>query len=211
MAVSHVLIAYDGAVASLPNVKRTKEEALKRAEEARTKLLNGDDFGQIARAYSDDTSASQGGSLGAFDPGTYVPAFEAMVKSLQPGQIGTVIETPFGYHIIRRDPVLEVHIAHLMVSWKGAERAPGTVTRTREEASKRAAEALAAIQGGGDWNGISRKYSDGPLAEQGGDLGWMAKGQLFDPLDGAAMDLDIGATTVILESPRGYHILKRLE
>jgi parvulin-like peptidyl-prolyl isomerase len=211
MAASHVLIAYAGAVGALPNITRTREEAKARAGEVRTKLLAGDKFASIARAYSDDSSASKGGAMGGFNPGVFVPEFEDAVKGLAVGGISAVVETPFGFHVIRRDAVTEVHGAHLLVSWKGAEQAPDTVKRSKEEAKVRAEEALKAIKEGKDWNTIVREYSEGPAADVGGDLGWFTKGQIFEPLDSTAFNLDIGATSEVMESPRGFHILKRLE
>lgn len=211
LAASHILIAYAGAVQALPTISRTREEAKARAEEARTKVLAGADFATIARAYSDDPSASRGGSLGGFDATTMVAPFTDAVRALSIGQIGTVVETPFGFHVIRRDALEEVHIAHLMVGWKGAERAPDSVTRSKEEAKARMAEAQAALAKGEDWAEVVRRFSDGPLADQSGDLGWMGRGQIFEPLDSAAFDLDIGATSAVLESTRGYHLIKRTE
>jgi peptidyl-prolyl cis-trans isomerase SurA len=211
MAASHILVSYAGAVGALPNISRTKEEAKVRAEEARTRVLAGEDFAGVARAYSDDTSASNGGKLGGFNPGVYVPLFEETVRDLPVTGISKVVETPFGFHVIRRDAVTEVHASMLLVSWRGAERAPDGTTRSKEEAKARIDEAQKAIQGGQDWAEVVRKYSDGPLSDQGGDLGWFSHGQLFEPLDSAAFDLDIGKTSAVLDSPRGYYLLKRDE
>lgn len=211
MAASHILVAYAGAVGVLPNVTRNKEEARARAEEARTRVLAGEDFAGVARAYSDDSSANNGGQLGGFNPGVFVPAFEDAVRGLQPGGISKVVETPFGFHVIRRDAVTEVHASMLLVAWKNAERAPDGVSRSKEEAKARVEEAQKALQGGREWSEVVRSFSDGPLADQGGDLGWFSHGQLFEPLDSTAFQLDIGAVSSILESPRGYYLLKRNE
>ncbi len=211
LAASHILVAYAGAVGALPNVSRSRDEARQRAEEARTRVLAGEDFGRTAAAFSDDSSASKKGYLGGFNPGVMVQAFEDATRALQVGQVSTLVETPFGFHIIRREPVVEVHAGHLLVSWKGAERAPENTTRSQAEAKTRIEEAKKALEGGTPWAEVVRKYSDGPLGDQGGDLGWFTHGQLFEPLDSTAFDLDIGATSAVLESPRGYHLLKRLE
>ncbi len=68
----------------------------------RERLEAGADFGEIARAVSDDTaSATQGGSLGWVSPGTMVPRFEAEMNKLQPGQISEPFQTRFGWHIVQ--------------------------------------------------------------------------------------------------------------
>ncbi len=65
------------------------------------KARDGEDFAELARQYSEDSTAKDGGDVGLFNRGMMVPAFEAMAFSLQPGQISDIIETPFGVHILR--------------------------------------------------------------------------------------------------------------
>lgn len=211
VAASHILVAYSGAVNALPNVTRTKEQARARAQEARSQVLAGVPFAEVARAVSDDATGPRGGYLGGFDDGTMVKPFEDAVKALKVGEVSEIVETPFGFHVIEREPLVEVHAAHLMVSWSGAERAPAGVSRTREQARARAEEAMAKLAGGADWADVVRQYSDGPLKEDAGDLGWFGRGQLAASLDEVAFDLDPGGSSGIVETPRGFHVLKRLE
>jgi parvulin-like peptidyl-prolyl isomerase len=211
IAASHILVSYQGAVNALPNVTRTREEARARAEEARAKILAGADFAATARGYSDDATGARGGSLGGFDDGTMVKPFEDAAKALPIGGVSELVETPFGFHIIRREALAEVHEQHLLVSWAGAERAPAGVTRTQAAAKARMDEAVEKLGSGMSWDEVVQKYSDGPLKEDGGDLGWFGRGQLAPALDVAAFDLDIGATSPVVESPRGYHLLHRQE
>jgi peptidyl-prolyl cis-trans isomerase SurA len=210
-AASHVLVAYAGAVNALPNVSRTREEARARAEEARRKLLAGQPFADVAMAYSDDPTGPRGGYLGGFDDGTMVKPFEDAVKALDVGELSEVIETAFGFHVIRREPLAEVRASHLVVSWAGAPGASAGVARDKEAARTRAEEALAKLKAGGDWAEVVRTYSDGPMKEDAGDLGWFGRNQLAPQLDAAAFDLAPGDTSAIVETPRGFHILKRVE
>lgn len=211
LAASHVLVAYAGAVNAPSGVTRNQDEARARAEDARRRLLAGDDFATVARAMSDDSTGPRGGSLGSFEPGTMVEPFEAALTRLQVGELSPVVETPFGYHVVRRDALAEIHAADLYVGWAGADRAPAGITRTQDVARARAAEALTALDGGQDWARVVARYSDGPLKEDAGDLGWFGRNQLAPALDAAAFDLDIGAHSDVIETPRGYHILKRIE
>jgi peptidyl-prolyl cis-trans isomerase C len=73
------------------------------AEQVRGRAAGGADFAELARQYSADGSAQQGGDLGFFGRGRMVPAFEQAAFALQPGQISAVVETPFGYHIIKTE------------------------------------------------------------------------------------------------------------
>jgi len=211
MAASHILVAYAGSLKALPNVTRSREEALARAKEVRTKILAGGDFAELAKQYSDDPTGPRGGSLGGFMAGTMVEPFEKATQALPVGGISEVVDTPFGFHVIRREPLTEIHAKHLLVTWADAERAPSGTTRSKAEAKARIDEAAAAVAAGTPWAEVVRKYSDGPLKEDGGDLGWLGPGQLAPMLDAAAFDLDIGATSSVVESPRGFHILQRAE
>ena len=103
MEASHILVSYKGASAASADLERTKEEALARAKELKSKLDEGADFKELARNNSDGTSAPEGGSLGSFGRGTMVPSFEAIAFSLAKGEISDPVETQFGYHIIRSD------------------------------------------------------------------------------------------------------------
>jgi hypothetical protein len=65
-------------------------------------------FADMAKKYSADASAAQGGNLGVFNAGEMVPEFGNALKGLKPGQISPLVETQFGYHIIQRLPYAQV-------------------------------------------------------------------------------------------------------
>lgn len=95
-----------------------RAKALARAEEVRLKLTRGEDFASLAKRYSDDPgSATQGGDLGLVKRGSFVPEFEAMAYSLEPGQLSPVTETDFGFHVIelieRRGNL--IHCRHILL------------------------------------------------------------------------------------------------
>jgi peptidyl-prolyl cis-trans isomerase C len=79
-------------------------EARRRAAGIRDQILGGADFGRTARDLSEDTgTALSGGLVGTFRRGQMDPAFEAAAFSIKPGEISDVVETPYGFHIIRVD------------------------------------------------------------------------------------------------------------
>lgn len=89
---SHILIGTEG---------RTEEEALAVITALRERVEK-DDFGEIAKEYSEDPgSAVNGGDLGWFGKGMMVPEFEEAAFALNKGEISEPIKTQFGYHIIR--------------------------------------------------------------------------------------------------------------
>jgi peptidyl-prolyl cis-trans isomerase C len=94
VTASHVLVNLD---------HRSKEEALKRAEEVHKLALEGKPFEDLVTQYSDDPSSKQNnGNLGAFGSGAMVKPFEEAAFALEkPGDISAPVETKFGFHIIR--------------------------------------------------------------------------------------------------------------
>ncbi|HEX8212059.1 MAG TPA: peptidylprolyl isomerase [Longimicrobium sp.] len=82
-----------------------KARARRTAEEVLAELGKGGDFEVLARRYSADASKEQGGSLGWFREGQMVRPFEVAAFSLRPGQTSGIVETEFGFHIIRLDRI----------------------------------------------------------------------------------------------------------
>jgi len=82
--------------------KRDRKDAKKLAEKILKELKDGTDFAELARQYSDGPSGPKGGDLGRFTRGQMVPEFDQAVFSLEPGAVSGVVETQFGYHIIKR-------------------------------------------------------------------------------------------------------------
>lgn len=78
-----------------------KKEAKKKAEEALAKVKSGEDFAKVAKEYSQDSSASKGGELGAFGRGQMVTEFEEAAFNMKKGEISDIVETQYGYHIIK--------------------------------------------------------------------------------------------------------------
>jgi peptidyl-prolyl cis-trans isomerase SurA len=80
----------------------TDADAEKRLNQIRERIMNGDDFAELARAHSDDTgSAIDGGSLGWTSPGVMVPEFEEKMDELANGDISEVFKSRFGWHLIK--------------------------------------------------------------------------------------------------------------
>ena len=79
----------------------TKEAARKKIEELRQKILDGADFAEVAKENSDCPSSARGGDLGQFRRGQMVKPFEEAAFTQPIGEVGPVVETDFGFHIIK--------------------------------------------------------------------------------------------------------------
>jgi len=82
--------------------KRSKDEARTQADALKAQIDTGADFAALAKQHSDCPSASKGGDLGSFGRGQMVGPFENTAFELPVGATSGVVETDFGYHIIRR-------------------------------------------------------------------------------------------------------------
>ncbi len=83
------------------NELTSENEAKLKIQKIQAQLNNGEDFAELAKLYSEDSSASSGGDLGWLSPGDTVAEFEQTMNALLPGQISDPIKTQFGWHLIQ--------------------------------------------------------------------------------------------------------------
>lgn len=93
---SHILIGVDKNA-----TPEAKKQAKEKAEAILKKLKGGADFAELAKDDSTCPSKARGGDLGFFGRGQMVPEFEKAAFALKPGELSDVVETQFGYHIIK--------------------------------------------------------------------------------------------------------------
>jgi peptidyl-prolyl cis-trans isomerase C len=101
----------------------------------------------------------------------------------------------------------QVRASHILLMYAGSERS--TATRTQQEAARQIAELKTQLDAGADFEALARQYSDCPSGKQGGDLGTFGRGQMVGPFEDAAFSLPIGATSAVVETVFGYHIVRR--
>ena len=100
---SHILISYKGADRADSKVTRSKEEAKKEAERVRGLIINQNkDFAEMAKEHSDGPSKTKGGDLGKFKFEVMAKAFSEAAFALDIGSVSEVVETGFGFHVIKR-------------------------------------------------------------------------------------------------------------
>jgi NIMA-interacting peptidyl-prolyl cis-trans isomerase 1 len=100
ISASHILVGYQGARRA--KADRTKDEARKLATELAARAKKGEDFAELARKNSEGPSAPRGGNLNEFTRRQMVKPFADAAFALKVGQVSDPVETPFGFHVIKR-------------------------------------------------------------------------------------------------------------
>jgi peptidyl-prolyl cis-trans isomerase C len=101
----------------------------------------------------------------------------------------------------------QVRASHILLMYAGSERS--TASRGKEEAQQQIGQIKAQVDGGADFGQLAQKHSDCPSGQKGGDLGMFGRGQMVGPFEDAAFSLPVGGTSGIVETPFGYHIVRR--
>lgn len=100
-------------------------------------------------------------------------------------------------------------VSHILIRWQGVERAPSTVTRSKEEAEARTNEAMA--RAAEDWTAAVTEFcEDDATNTHDGELGDLEQGILPGPMDEALFGMEVGDLRGPIETEVGYHVLKRI-
>ena len=181
-----------------------------RINSALERVRGGESFARVAQEVSEDPGTRQaGGDLGFFGRGVLDPNFEAAAFALGPGEVSDVVQTQFGYHIIRVEEVDtvkgEVHARHILVR-------VALTPEDEKRAIARAEDIHAKAIGGEDFAILVSRYSAyGGAAGGGGDLGFLPATE-FSPEIRAVLDtLRIGGVSPVMPSPQGLVIFKMLD
>lgn len=110
------------------------------------------------------------------------------------------------------DPPKRIGARHVLIQWMGADKAPTSVVRSKEQARAIAEEVLRRAKAGEDFARLAVDYSDEPGAgNRGGSLGRFGKGQMVGQFEEVAFKLKIGQVSEIVETGFGYHVIQRTE
>jgi peptidyl-prolyl cis-trans isomerase SurA len=206
--VAHILL-------SLPEAASPGqlEQVEKRAEDVYQRALKGEDFGQLAVAYSQAQSALERGLIG-WRKGNELPTFMAeVVVKMQPGEVSRPVRTPSGFHIIKllnvksdNQPLIvaQVHARHILM--KPNELQDDETVRGRLQTIRGRI-----ASGAEDFAAIAKAVSEDPgSASEGGDLGWTGPGTFvpeFEQKIGTLADNEISEP---FRTQYGWHILQVL-
>ncbi len=206
--VSHILLRLDADASSdeIERVRALSEDLLARARD-------GEDFAQLAVTHSQGQQALEGGDLG-WRRSTQLPSvFAERVVAMQVGQVADIIRTSGAVHIIKLNAVRggqervirsQTRAAHIVVL-------PGPLMN-ESRAMNRLNELHEQLEQGADFAALARQHSeDVGSAGNGGELGWIAPGELPGIFEDTMAGLEPGQYSRPIATQFGWHIVKVLE
>jgi peptidyl-prolyl cis-trans isomerase SurA len=206
--VSHILVSVP--VTATPEQIEAREA---RAKEVHAKATAGEDFAQLAVAFSDSSTNIEGGSLG-WRRGSQLPSIVAeQVAGMKAGQVSEPIRTPSGFHLFRlneirggagQSVVEQVHARHILLRTSELED-DQTVEQKLADIRERV------LSGGEDFGAIAAVTSqDSGSAADGGDLGWAGPGTFVPEFEKQLEGLKENEITQPFKSQYGWHIVQLL-
>lgn len=206
---SHILV-----LAKPEAEPRDTLSAYKRMQAIRKKVTEGEDFGEIAKKYSEDQSAKVSkGDLGFFSSFSMVYPFEDMAYKTEVGEISPIFRTQFGYHILkvtdRRPSKGKYKVAHIMIrASQGMDKADSLNAKNKID------KIYSNLQEGEEWSDLCRQFSeDGNSKSRDGELQLLdVNSRIVNEFKDAAFALvNVGEFSKPVQTPYGWHIIKLLE
>lgn len=174
----------------------------------REKTVDGEDFMTVAKSIN---SSFEDKDV-ALD---YFPEkMRKDIEGLNTNEISEIIDLDNKFLVVKliekKEQQEEIRASHILLQYQGSERS--TATRTKLEAKKQAEEVLKKVSvSGANFADIAKQFSDGPSTSAGGDLGFFKKGAMHPKFEEAAFALKTGEISKIVETPFGFHIIKKTE
>lgn len=204
--VSHIMFRKTGGIDK-------PRDIYSKADSLLTLLRNGEDFSTLAKQYSEDAySASRGGYMGWFTALMLPYGFETEAYALRPGEISGIVESPAGYHIIRKESERpargEVLVSHILLL------SPATADSSQQAFVKARIDSLytEAVKPNADFEAMASKWSDDKSsALQGGRLPWFGVGRMVAEFDSAAFATPLNSISEPFRTDYGWHIVKKLD
>ena len=205
--VSHILIAVPQAASP-----EQLDEAAKKADEVYKKATGGEDFGQLAVAYSNSQTALEGGSLG-WRKGSELPTFlgEA-IAGMKAGDVSKPIRTPSGFHLAKLNDmrgntqviVNQVHARHILIK-------PNELQDDATVQQKLVSIRDRIVNKGENFAAVASVVSEDPgSAAEGGDLGWAGPGTYVPEFEKTLAQLQPDEISQPFRTQFGWHIIQLL-
>lgn len=200
--LQHILIALPESA-----TQQQRRDALQKITELRQRIVQGEDFAQLAVRYSNGAKALDGGNLGWMKDSEVPTFFAKPVEQLSQGQVSQVIQSPSGFHLIKiaderqagTQNVDEYHLYRFLILSDDAMQ--------QSAAPQSLQSVVANIKSLEDFEALNQTYSDIPEeVNADSDMGWRAKEELSPELQNIVATLNIGQATQPIATDRGWQI-----
>lgn len=181
-----------------------------RAQDLRQQIVDGRDFREVAVAESDASNALEGGNMG-WRTESQLPSLVApVVPELEVGVPSAVLENNSGFHLVMvldkrgggQQQVIQQHkVRHILIRPSQAVPDASAEAKIRDIYNR--------LEQGADFADLAREYSDDPVSgSDGGNLGWVNRGQMVPAFEQAMLEADLGELRGPFRSQFGWHILQ---
>ena len=183
-----------------------------KAEEVLRRAVAGENFSQLAAAYSDAPDGLQGGNLGMRPLDRLPSIFADAVAGLQAGEVAPLLRSPNGFHVVKLvarqggagvPAVQQTHARHILIKVNELV--------SDSEALHRLVGLRERIVHGEKFAELSRLHSQDGSAAKGGDLGWLYPGDTVPEFERAMNELRPGEVSAPVKTPFGYHLIEVLD
>jgi peptidyl-prolyl cis-trans isomerase SurA len=205
--VAHILVSVPSSA-----TPQQMEERAARAQAVFERAKRGEDFADLAVAYSDAGTALDGGKLGWRKAGQLPSIVAEAIPAMQPGEVTEPIRTPSGFHVFKLIEtrgaqqsalVSQVHARHILMTTNAVE--------DDETVRQKLAKIRERILKGEDFAAIASVSSADPgSAATGGDLGWAGPGTFAPAFEQQLDSLEINAISEPFKTQFGWHIVQLL-
>lgn len=195
----HVLEREISMIQLAPTNEADEKAAVAKLDEIKEKISKGSDFSEMAKTYSEDKSAVNGGKLGWFTSGELNPQLEEALDKLQPGQVSDVIRTPLGWHLIRLDsvrttkPVSTEPVTQLNLYLLAATATSDT--SATQDMQQKMAEAIKSLRKVDDVKGYFDKKQYADVFTGSTSLDWVGVDDLQPEVQTALRNVKVGQWT----------------
>lgn len=168
-------------------------------------------FRAAAARYSQAQNALDGGEIGWRSTDAIPPAFAAMLKQMQPGQISEALRGAGGFQIVQLEEVRAAQ-PEKITQYRASDIMVRTTDTVNAEAARQKIDALRdRIAAGEDFAKVAKEASDDTLTRNsGGDMGWFQAEQWGGAVAAQIVTLADGDVSPVFESEIGFHLLKRI-
>lgn len=184
------------------------------AKEILDQLKGGENFAKLAASYSNSNDSTKGGDLGWRELDRLPALYAETARSLAPGEISGILQSPAGLHIIKvlerrgdskedAAPIDQTHVRHILIKTSDVVSDSDALHRLQVLRER--------IQNGEDFAELARRNSADLSAAKGGDIGWVSPGDTVPAFERNMAGLAPNAISQPFKSPFGWHLIQVLE